>query len=61
MMSRSFGTVALLKSIPGSEFSISPLLLRKIPKILGILFKNKTCMEKNRQKNHKIIFINSLK
>ena len=48
MMPRVFGIVASLISFPGSGFSINPLILRKIPKIWGILFVNETHMEKNR-------------
>ena len=41
-----FGNVVLLTSVPGSGFSISPLIFRKMSKILGILFRNEIRMEK---------------
>ena len=56
MMSRALGTVALLTSFPGFAFSISPLIMSKIPKFLGILFINETHMEKNRRKIEKAFF-----
>ena len=60
MMPRAFGTVALLTVFTESGFSIGSLILRKIPKILGILFINETRMEKIDEKIEKT-FLKTLK